>query len=190
MLERSLSLDSGNGVFRRGNSRPGVDFARRRAILSALAACALAACGKASEEDRTFPSLALARLEGGVIGLDALRDRPVLVNLWATWCPPCRREMGSLERMSRRVGDAIRVVGISVDEDLNLAREFVRKEGVTFVNLTDPGMRALRGPLSVTTLPETVLVKPDGQIVLRIRGARAWDDEALIAELLRAAGAV
>ena len=91
--------------------------------------------------------------------------------------------------MSRRVGDAIRVVGISVDEDLNLAREFVRKEGVTFVNLADPGMRALRGPLSATALPETLLVMPDGRIALRMRGARAWDDEALIAELLRAAGA-
>ncbi len=188
MFRRPVSLDSGNGVFRRGSSGPTVDPVRRRVVLSTLAAWALAACGK-GDEPQTFPSLALARLDGGMIGLDSLRDRPLLVNLWATWCPPCRREMGSLERMSRRVGDAIRVVGISVDEDLNLAREFVRKEGVSFINLADPGMRALRGPLAVTALPETLLIMPDGRIALRMRGAREWDDEALIAELLHAAGA-
>lgn len=150
----------------------------------------LAACGRrdaAPGAVQRLPALALPDLESGMpMPLDALRERALLVNFWATWCPPCRQEMASLERLSRRTGSALRVVGISVDEDVNLAREFVRKTGVTFLNLTDPAGRAAGRALGVNSLPETFLVSPSGSIRRRVRGAREWDDAALAAELLSA----
>lgn len=165
---------------------------RRRDIIgAALGAMLLAACGRrdaASGAEQRFPALALPDLESGTpMPPDALHGRALLVNFWATWCPPCRREMASLERLSLRTGSALLVVGISVDEDVNLAREFVRKTGVTFVNLTDPAGRATGQALGVNSLPETFLVSRSGSIRRRVRGAREWDDAALAAELLSAA---
>jgi hypothetical protein len=73
-----------------------------------------------------------------------------------------------------------------VDEDLNLAREWLRKERITFANLADPGMRASRAVLSLGALPETLLVAADRRILTRIKGAREWDRGESLAAILGA----
>lgn len=106
----------------------------------------------------------------------ALRGTALIINFWATWCVPCRREMPSLERLSHRLAaHGVRVIGVSVDADLNLAREFVRTHKLTFPNYADGDEKPFQSVLRVRALPETVLVTADGVIAARIAGVRDWD---------------
>ncbi len=148
---------------------------RRSLLLAALGTLFLNGCSK---EVKFFPKLQLEAL-----GQPVDVYGTVLVNYWATWCAPCRREMASLERLSRMLEGRVRVVGVCVDEDLNLAREWLRKEGIGFPNLADPGMRASRGPLALNGLPETLLVAPDRRILARTKGAREWDSAESVAAI-------
>lgn len=152
---------------------------RRHVLLAALGALLLNGCSQT--QVTRFPRLQL-------VSLDAPTDLygTVLVNFWATWCAPCRREMASLERLSRILEGRVRVVGVCVDEDLNLAREWLRKEGIGFAQLADPGMRAARGALALNGLPETLLVAPDRRILMRVKGAREWDSADSVAAILDA----
>lgn len=159
--------------------------ARRRVAGAAAAALLLAACGRIAPPQESFPRLELAALDGRPGGLAALRGRALLVNYWATWCGPCRREMAGLERLSRRAAGGFTVVGVCVDEDLNLAREWLRREGVSFANFADPGLRISQA-LRIDALPETFLVAADGRILERSRGAREWDSGETAAALQRA----
>jgi cytochrome c biogenesis protein CcmG, thiol:disulfide interchange protein DsbE len=156
-----------------------------RAFFAAgFAAVLAAACGASpdagsAQVGRPFPQLQLAALERAGAPAEALtRGRNVVLNVWATWCEPCRREMASLERLARAGGD-LDVVGVSLDEDVNLAREFVLVQGVRFANYSDPGGRAAREVLGVQALPQTFVVRRDGTLAARIVGPRDWaGDEA------------
>jgi len=106
----------------------------------------------------------------------ALRGTALIINFWATWCEPCRREMPSLERLSHRLAArGVRVIGVSVDADRNLAREFVRAHQLTFSIYADGDKKTFQSALQVKALPQTVLVTADGTIAARIMGVRDWD---------------
>lgn len=138
-----------------------------------------------------FPETSVARMEGaGRIGLRPADARVVVVNVWATWCAPCRREMRSLERLHQRMeGAGVRVVGISVDEDANLAAEFVRAQGLTFANGLASQAWAGAAPLAVRSFPTTIVIDAAGRVAWREEGARDWADATTVARLA-AAGAV
>ena len=139
-----------------------------------------------------FPALALQDVDGAPARLAPPLARATLVNFWATWCTPCREEMASLEALSRALDPALQVIGVSVDMDRNLVREFLRKQAISFANYLDPGSRAARRPLALAVLPETFLVAADGRVLARTRGARRWDDAGVIdgvRETLRESGA-
>jgi cytochrome c biogenesis protein CcmG, thiol:disulfide interchange protein DsbE len=148
-------------------------------IALVAAGCSARPEAGAAAVGRPFPALRLAALEGAAAAdAPVTGGRNVVLNVWATWCEPCRREMASLERLARTGGE-VEVVGLSVDEDINLAREFVLAEGVRFANYSDPGGRAVRDALGVQALPQTFVVRRDGTLVARIVGPRDWaGDEA------------
>ncbi len=158
-----------------------MNTARRRLLCAGIATALLTACGE-KPRAQPFPVLPLPPLDGAGATLDALRGASrggfLLINYWATWCAPCREEMPSLERLSRKLPGEVRLAAVTVDDDLNLAREWLRKLGITFATFADPGMRVSRGPLRLDALPETFLVAPDGLILERTRGARQWDAAA------------
>jgi len=107
---------------------------------------------------------------------DALLGTPLIINFWATWCGPCRDEMPSLERLSQRLaGHGVRVIGVTVDDDLNLAAEFVRTYRLSFPNYADGDKKNFQSLLRVKLLPETVLVTAEGVIAARVAGARDWN---------------
>lgn len=142
----------------------------------------LGACGAGTGGDRPgigvpLPEVTLTSLAAGTpTSTEALRGVPLVINFWATWCAPCRSEMPGLERLSRRIAPhRVRVIGITVDHDLNLAREFARALGLTFPIFVDGDGKTLQTLLRVKALPETVLVSADGAIVARIAGVRDWD---------------
>lgn len=144
------------------------------ALLALLGACSRPAV------EKSIPELTLTGLDGTRTSLRAFRGKLLVLNVWATWCPPCRREMPSLERLSKNVdGSRIVVAGISVDSDANAVLEFLRQNGVTFRNFRDtPG--DIANALGVQVYPETILIAPDGKIVHRIMGERDWSSPAML----------
>jgi cytochrome c biogenesis protein CcmG, thiol:disulfide interchange protein DsbE len=115
------------------------------------------------------PQFAAAGLDGDTVSLASLRGTPVLLNVWATWCPPCREEMPGLQALHERHGpDGLRVVGVSVDGggDGSAVREFLAAHGITFTILHDPQDRVAR-QFRTMGVPETFLIDADGRIVQR-----------------------
>ena len=112
--------------------------------------------------------------------LSELRGKPLIINVWASWCGPCRAEMGSLERLSRRFGGKqFNIIGISTDDNVSAAAAFLRQSKVTFDNYHDRNL-LLEHMLGADTIPLTVLVDAQGRVVRKVRGSKEWDSpEAL-----------
>ena len=145
-----------------------------------LAAGCEAAPRSALREGDVVSAMVLPALERGTIDLSQWRGRTVLLNIWATWCGPCREEMPALERLSQALApDRYAIVGISIDADRNLAREFARKLGVTFPLAIDASGTITRAVLGVSALPDTLVIGPDGRLAARVRGYVDWSPAAL-----------
>ncbi|MGE3229973.1 MAG: TlpA family protein disulfide reductase [Hyphomicrobium sp.] len=120
------------------------------------------------------------------------RGKTVLLNLWATWCAPCREEMPSLDRLQRELGsDTFEVVALAVDRTgLESARKFLDSIGVTSLALyADPTTRS-GSALRAVGMPTTILIDPEGREIGRLPGPAAWDSaeaKALIAGEMRGA---
>jgi len=107
--------------------------------------------------------------------LSELRGKPLLINVWASWCGPCRAEMGSLERLSHRYGGKqFNIIGISTDDDADAAAAFILKAQITFDNYLDTKL-LLENMLGASSIPLTVLIDAHGRVVQKIRGTRKWD---------------
>ena len=115
------------------------------------------------------PDYAAPTLAGDTIRLADLAGRPVMLNVWATWCPPCREEMPALQQLYERFeGRGLRIVGVSVDSrgaEAAIAR-FVDEGGYTFTILHDPAEEVSRA-FRTNGVPETYLIGADGRIVRR-----------------------
>lgn len=91
-------------------------------------------------------------------------DRPMVVNLWASWCIPCRSEAPLLRQAHARFGDEIRFLGIATEDSPSDSLAFLEEFELTFENRSDrPG--AIRGHLGAVGLPVTVFVRPGGEIL-------------------------
>lgn len=131
------------------------------------------------------PPLTLPLIDGDTLSLAGLRGKVVMLNVWATWCAPCRLEMPSMQRVYDRFReDGLEVVAVSVDKDPGLRQsdgairgmvsEFVEQLGLTFPIAVDPtgGTERLYG---VEALPTTFLIDRSGRIRVREVGGRFWD---------------
>jgi cytochrome c biogenesis protein CcmG, thiol:disulfide interchange protein DsbE len=120
--------------------------------------------------------------------LAAYRGKVVLLNVWATWCQPCRVEMPSMERLYRRFGgSAFRVVAVSIDEqDDSVVMAFARELGLGFDILHDQ-TGAIKRDYQATGVPESWVINRDGVIIKKVIGASEWDgpvNETLIRRLI------
>lgn len=160
------------------------DPRRRRVCLGALSALALAACGAPSSGPKVgglIPDLRFARLDGGPASLADHAGRALVLNLWATWCGPCRSEMPSLQRLADAFPAAqLDVVAVSVDDDLNLVREFLLRHAIRFAVYTDTAQPSVRSLLGVAAYPTTWLLRRDGRIAEVVTGERDWAAEPMI----------
>jgi thiol-disulfide isomerase/thioredoxin len=121
---------------------------------------------------------ALSDGEGGPpVDLKDLRGRYVFVNFWATWCPPCREEMPSMEFMARKFGKDMAVLAVSVDEDWNEVKKFFGAEPPTFRVLWDP-KRVSSRRYGTDKFPESYLINPEGRVVAKFIGPRDWNNQA------------
>jgi peroxiredoxin len=121
------------------------------------------------------PDFSLPTLKGNSARLADYRGKVVFLNFWATWCPPCRDEMPSMEALYKRLqGRAFEMLAVSIDtggEDV--VREFVTEFGMTFPVLPDP-KNELSRLYGLTGVPETYIIDKDGVVALKIIGARDW----------------
>lgn len=114
------------------------------------------------------------------------RGKPMIINVWASWCGPCRNEMGSLNRLARRYGGKkFNVIGISTDDDGKAALAFIRKTGVAFPNYLDSNA-FMEDMLGASTIPLTVLVDANGQVLAKVHGFREWDSPETVAAIAEA----
>ena len=108
------------------------------------------------------------------------RGKPLIINVWASWCAPCRAEMGSLDRLARRYGGKqFNVIGISTDDDGNAAAAFIKTSKISFVNYLDSKV-FLENMLGANMIPLTVLVDANGRVLEKVHGAHEWDSPEFI----------
>ena len=136
------------------------------------------------QKPRDVSSLSLQDENGRTLTLADFRGRVVLLNLWATWCPPCRKEMPSLDRLNaKRGGQVFEVIALSIDHDPALVKPFYREIGVkTLRGYFDPNARA-SAALGAFAVPATLLLDQHGREIGRALGPAEWDSpqvEALI----------
>jgi len=148
--------------------------------ISALSATAFAKMPGEVDEGGVLREAPLYGFSGDYRKLSELRGKPLIINVWASWCGPCRAEMGSLERLSRRYGGKqFNIIGVSTDDHANAAAAFLRQAKVSFDNYHDRNL-LLEAMLGANTIPLTVLVDAQGRVVKKVRGSREWDSpEAL-----------
>jgi len=130
------------------------------------------------------PPISFVDLAGNTVSLSDFTGKMVLVNLWATWCEPCLREMPSLGRMQSRLGDKITVVAVSEDRGgSKVVEPFIGKLGLKSIKTyLDPKSTAERA-FKVQGLPTSFLIDRQGRILGRVEGAAEWDAPKLLETL-------
>ena len=134
---------------------------------------------------RDAPNFSAFDLEGTPKTLDDFREKVLLVNIWATWCPPCREEMPSMQRLYQEIGDdGFEILAISVDAPFGEAdafgreggdlRTFADSLGISFTILHDPTGR-VQQRFQTTGVPESFVIDRDGVIYKKVAGPTAWD---------------
>ncbi len=123
-----------------------------------------------------LPDISLVRLDGTASRLRALHpDKIIVLNIWATWCPPCRAELPSLQQLNEALdAERFAVVGISVDEDPDFVREYLNDIGIDFANYIAADNRVMPADLEIDSFPQTLLVRADGSLAQRVVGPRDW----------------
>ena len=118
------------------------------------------------------PDFDLPDAAGKRWSLHALRERPVLVSFWATWCPPCVEEMPSLETLARRLGDRATVLAVSVDDSWDAIRGFFPR-GTALTILLDP-TREVPARFGTSKFPESFLIDRNGHVRYAFINQRDW----------------
>jgi thiol-disulfide isomerase/thioredoxin len=138
------------------------------------------------EDPAPAPPLRLEDLDGVEHDLADLKGQLVLVNFWATWCPPCRREMPSMERLYQQLRErGLMVLAVDVGEDVDTIFSFTGQldPPPTFPLLLDPDSRAAQD-WKVKGLPTSFVVDPEGRVVIRAVGGTEFDDPAALEQLM------
>ena len=117
-----------------------------------------------------MPPFLVSDLSGNVISTATLRGKVVLLNFWATWCPPCREEIPEMVELSNRFKDKLQVIGISMDDvPSREVQEFAKDVGITYpIVMGSSGMDAEYG--GVPALPTSFVISPEGRVVQKHAG--------------------
>jgi len=118
-------------------------------------------------------------LTGGSALFSQYRGKPLIINVWASYCGPCLAEMGSLERLWQRYGDRINIIGISIDDYRERAEVFLARAETTFPHYLDNKL-ILENMLGAESIPLTILVDEQGRVLEKVSGAKEWDSPELI----------
>lgn len=148
--------------------------------------------GEASLAGKTAEDFAL-QLAGKPARLSDLRGKVIVLNFWATWCPPCVEETPALNRLHKRL--AARnglILGVAADEDTAAYEKFLRDQAVVFPTYRDPSTKDNHSPIAATygtsMYPETYIIDRHGKIARKLVGFQDWDSPAMLAYFERLLG--
>jgi thiol-disulfide isomerase/thioredoxin len=134
-----------------------------------------------------LPAVTLPELHGGQLDTAALTGRPVLVNIWATWCGPCRREMPALTLLSHRMGPGFSVIAIDQGEDARVVNAYVKQFGVDFPVYLDRDQR-MGTMLHLVGLPSSFFIDRNGVVKDAVDGEMTYQIMTDKAQRLLAGG--
>ena len=148
---------------------------RLRALLFCLVLANLSAAATPGEVPlgAQLPDALMRGLNGPPRRVSSFRGRPLLINVWASWCGPCKQEMASLERLAWQEQD-FAIIGISTDDYADKAVGLLAGTNATISHFIDHDLQ-MENMLGASHLPLTVLVDADGRVLQKIYGAREWD---------------
>ncbi|MBK7660425.1 MAG: TlpA family protein disulfide reductase [Betaproteobacteria bacterium] len=156
----------------------------------ALAAQAFAAPPQARlvPEGEAIPDQPLYGLFHDYRKFSDFQGKPLIINVWASWCAPCRAEMGSLDRIAKRHnGKQFHIIGISTDDYPGKATDYLVRAAVSFDNYIDKNL-LWETMLGAERIPLTVLIDAKGRVVKRVYGAKAWDSPEMVAVIEKSLG--
>jgi thiol-disulfide isomerase/thioredoxin len=132
------------------------------------------------------PEISVTDLDGKPIALGDFKGKFVLLNLWATWCQPCIKEMPSLVDLQKKLGSALTVVAVSEDHGGEvIVKLFVEKLGLGTLKVgLDPKSTAVRA-FEARGLPSSFLIGADGKVLGKVEGAADWSSEQLRAAIAK-----
>lgn len=141
--------------------------------------------GEASNAGRTAPDFALT-LDSKAIHLSDLRGKVVVLNFWATWCPPCIEETPALNRLQQRiVSRGGMVLGVSADADPDAYEKFLRDQKVAFPTFRDPVLKLNLSQIGLdygtSMYPETYIIDRRGKLARKVIGPQQWDSPEMLA---------
>lgn len=126
------------------------------------------------------PDFTLEKVTSGAFSLREDRGHVVLVNFWASWCPPCVAEAPSLEKFAQQMRPlGVRVIGVSVDQNLSELQKFIAKYHLTYPILRDPNQRTMRR-FGTYKIPETYILDRKGRLADKIISDTDWEDPRMI----------
>ncbi len=131
-----------------------------------------AAPGEISEGEFLL-DMSMQGLTGPTRRLFDYKNKPLIINFWASYCSPCLEEMASLEEIHLRYGDQINFIGISIDDYPDRAFSFLEKVNSTFPHYIDQKLQ-LENLFGANSIPLTVLIDEHGQVLVKVRGSRDW----------------
>jgi thiol-disulfide isomerase/thioredoxin len=130
------------------------------------------------------PATTLTDADGKTVDLSDWKGKPVIVNLWATWCEPCLREMPSLERLRSRFGDRIEVLAVSEDRGgSKIVEPFIAKLGLKAVKVYLDPKSEVGHAFAVRGLPTSIVIDREGKVIGRVEGGAEWDSPKILAVL-------
>ncbi len=160
-------------------------------VLGALGAFAFVfwqgSSGPALRVGEIAPALDLQRIDGEAISLEKLRGRVVFVNFWATWCPPCRKETPSMQRLYQKLREEpFEMLAISIDspDAESAVRDFRDEFGLGFPILMDSD-KSVYNSYHAYGVPESFLLDAQGRLVERFIGPKDWDDPRYLRAIRR-----
>lgn len=126
------------------------------------------------------PDFALKADNGQTVTAKDFGGKLLILNFWATWCPPCINEVPSLNQLQKTLGpDGVVVLGVSEDEDPQAYKSFLAKFQVSFLTVRDP-TRAIKQRYGTDKIPETYLINRDGKVVEKVVSDADWSSERMI----------
>ena len=133
-----------------------------------------------TDEPQPVPDTVFADIDGNESSLGAYEGKIVVLNFWATWCAPCRKEMPSLDRLNAELGGedfAVVTLATGRNSPQGMRRFFEEEQIETLPLYQDPGQKIAR-EMAVLGLPITVILNREGQEIARLRGDAEWDSDS------------
>lgn len=152
----------------------------RAVWLSLALLIGLVACTRRAEPGHSVPNFSVTTASGQHVSLANFHGKVLVLNFWATWCPPCVDEVPSLNQLQKEFPDrSVTLLGISVDKDGDAYQRFLKQFHIDFLTARDAGLSI---PKSYGTVkyPETYIIDQNGNLLRKVVGETNWDDPSMV----------